>query len=734
MKRKIISTLLVISMLLAACASIFAGAATTTYPFTDVPGWASDKVQVVYEKGIMSGTGGNNFGSTMEFTREQMVKTLYNMAKADVTATKDDLTSVFADGAKVSSWAVTAVKWAIDNGITSGIEEKGQLYFKPQKALSRAEAATFIISYLKYSDLPTTGEITKTFEDEGSLSWASAYVKGCVGLGIINGISENGKLYFKPTKTLTRIEAAVMLALTTKVEPAKPLVNTDPKDPNPTSLGEINYNGATLAEGLKISQASLVTDGTTNNKFTATGNGNHGWVESRVARNENGTYIVISNDEFVKKEVPYNGGTAAVVYGTFVLVKVTSDGYEEICTGEYPVHQGSCSSNVLVGSNGMIYVTTFSNDWEYYYTQDKKDAAFLNVYQVDTNTNTLVSSGSVVLPFKVGGVAGYGYYQPILDEASGKIYGLFSGGEAPGCLSWFIYDLKTKTWETANYWFELPYRSSYHHAYPDGNGGIFFVSQRNAPSDKLSIADGVTFDRDGYLFDALYLYHIPNMYEEEVITVDKVYEPQYKRFPKDPVKGTVAGAGAAHYCNGTTYLASNGYLYVVYTKAEKGTSGYYCNIYDTTNNFKSVRKNVTLNFLSSIGSYQFAVKESASGAVYLTAIDDTTGKVEIYQFDVAATGKAFLKSMITDGSGNATSVQLTVKGSGSNMATCHRLSYTSTRNGSLQDSVLGLVTQYGSGERKLTMTAKDAEKYRSCIWSYGESTYNFYYYSIQFPE
>ena len=84
--------------------------------------------------------------------------------------------------------------------------------------------------------------------------------------------------------------------------------------------------------------------------------------------------------------------------------------------------------------------------------------------------DTLLTKAIEVIPYAKIGVHGYGYYQPIVDTASGKVYALYAGGEVPGYLCWFIYDIATGQWEEKSYIVEIDHRNAYFHAYPDGKG------------------------------------------------------------------------------------------------------------------------------------------------------------------------------------------------------------------------------------------------------------------------
>jgi hypothetical protein len=89
-------------------------------------------------EGISDGTNADE-----NVTREQLVSMLYRLAGSpESTGSLEG----FKDADKVSSYAKTAVKWAVEKGIISG-NDKNEL--NPQSGATRAEAAAFVERYMK---------------------------------------------------------------------------------------------------------------------------------------------------------------------------------------------------------------------------------------------------------------------------------------------------------------------------------------------------------------------------------------------------------------------------------------------------------------------------------------------------------------------------------------------------------------------------------------------------------
>mgnify|MGYP000028410489 CR=1 FL=1 len=106
--------------------------------FTDVP---SDKyyakaVAWAVENGITNGTTDTTFGPDETCTRAHGVTFLSRAAKANTASGNSN----FAD-VDVNAYYASAVKWAVDNGITNGISSS---LFGPDSSCTRAQIVTFL--------------------------------------------------------------------------------------------------------------------------------------------------------------------------------------------------------------------------------------------------------------------------------------------------------------------------------------------------------------------------------------------------------------------------------------------------------------------------------------------------------------------------------------------------------------------------------------------------------------
>ncbi len=99
-----------------------AGKPSVTYTdrFSDVPAgqWYTDAVLWANSQGIANGVSATRFGVNDPITREQLALMLYKYKGApEVSGSTVDS---FADADTISDWALTAMNWAVQNGVMKG--------------------------------------------------------------------------------------------------------------------------------------------------------------------------------------------------------------------------------------------------------------------------------------------------------------------------------------------------------------------------------------------------------------------------------------------------------------------------------------------------------------------------------------------------------------------------------------------------------------------------------------
>ena len=112
--------------------------------FADVAAnaWYADAVNWAAEKGYVSGVGDGKFAPDASVTREQMALILYRYAGSPDASGM--VLREFADGDSVSAYAVDAIRWAVHEGLISGMENNT---LAPQGTATRAQVAQILMNF-----------------------------------------------------------------------------------------------------------------------------------------------------------------------------------------------------------------------------------------------------------------------------------------------------------------------------------------------------------------------------------------------------------------------------------------------------------------------------------------------------------------------------------------------------------------------------------------------------------
>lgn len=120
--------------------------------FTDVKDgqWYTDAIAWAAENEIVSGIGNGKFDPDGTVTREQLAAVLYRYSQALALDTgKQQELSGFPDASAVSTWAQTALSWAVAEGLLTGNQSGTTVYLDPQGNATRAQVATILMRYIE---------------------------------------------------------------------------------------------------------------------------------------------------------------------------------------------------------------------------------------------------------------------------------------------------------------------------------------------------------------------------------------------------------------------------------------------------------------------------------------------------------------------------------------------------------------------------------------------------------
>lgn len=179
-------------------------ASEPTVSFTDVADtdWYADAVQFVVSKNLFQGMSATEFGPNVEMNRAMLVTVLYRMSGEQAKSS-----STFTDVAP-DAWYASAVAWARENGIVTGVTDTT---FNPNGSVTREQMATILYRYAQYQgDVPNADQtVLDDFTDAASVStYAVPTMSWAVQEGLLSGV---GHQKLSPGGSATRAQVAVIL-------------------------------------------------------------------------------------------------------------------------------------------------------------------------------------------------------------------------------------------------------------------------------------------------------------------------------------------------------------------------------------------------------------------------------------------------------------------------------------------------------------------------------------------
>ncbi len=118
--------------------------------FADVEAgrWYTNAVNWANKKGIVSGVGNNKFAPNRKLTREEFITILYRYSqkyqKQQINKTAD--LSEFVDNHQISDYAVSAMQWAVSEGLIYGTADKT---ISPKSIAVRSQIASVFMRYVQ---------------------------------------------------------------------------------------------------------------------------------------------------------------------------------------------------------------------------------------------------------------------------------------------------------------------------------------------------------------------------------------------------------------------------------------------------------------------------------------------------------------------------------------------------------------------------------------------------------
>ncbi|MHA7965062.1 S-layer homology domain-containing protein [Paenibacillus sp. CAU 1782] len=179
-----------------------AGAAQKV-PFEDIgSSYARTSIIHLYQQKIMTGTSSTTFSPVKSMTRAELLTSLNRMLKLEPVLGP---ISPFEDVCP-AAWYYGWVQASLQLGLANGTSATS---FSPERAVTRQEAAVWLVKALKQGDSYSDADVGGIFGDGQAIAeWAKHAVAAAYQLGLIKG---DGAGNFRPADSITRQEAAVLL-------------------------------------------------------------------------------------------------------------------------------------------------------------------------------------------------------------------------------------------------------------------------------------------------------------------------------------------------------------------------------------------------------------------------------------------------------------------------------------------------------------------------------------------
>ncbi len=189
--------------------------------------WYYESVKLVGEMEILNGVTNTEFAPHENMTRAMFVTVLHRLEgtpSSDIELTFEDV--------EANMWYTDAVKWANENGLVMGYDEKT---FGINDLINREQMTTLLLRYATFKGENTEIEHDLSiFTDMETISeYALQSVEWAVGRGLMNGMTEDT---FEPQGTATRAQTAVILDRYMSLEDVETPEEAEPTEPENEEL------------------------------------------------------------------------------------------------------------------------------------------------------------------------------------------------------------------------------------------------------------------------------------------------------------------------------------------------------------------------------------------------------------------------------------------------------------------------------------------------------------------
>ena len=268
MKKRMISLILSLTLLLSLSVSAFAAAPTVQPHFTDVPTshWAYTQIERAYSDGVIAGTAGNAANYTGVFSPSGTLTEAQFVTIMTRAFFNDELEAAKKAVGSNAKWYAAAQKVAEDMHLLTFVQGKMDA---PITRYDMAAIMTNIMSAKEFSGRPDATKIEETFDKIADFkSIPNSYqisVASVFAMGLISGVDSKGT--FAGSSYMNRAQAAVVYGrmkdaflnaggngTTTKPETTEPTPTPTPSAPG--GDGESSVVGTTSSQPVTLSYAT----------------------------------------------------------------------------------------------------------------------------------------------------------------------------------------------------------------------------------------------------------------------------------------------------------------------------------------------------------------------------------------------------------------------------------------------------------------------------------------------
>ena len=265
MKKRMISLILSLTLLLSLSVSAFAAAPTTQSHFTDVPTshWAYTQIERAYSDGVIAGTAGNAANYTGVFSPSGTLTEAQFVTIMTRAFFNDELEAAKKVVGSNAKWYAAAQKVAEDNKLLTFVQGKMDA---PITRYDMAAIMTNIMDAKEFSGRPGATKIEETFYKIADFkSIPNSYqisVASVFAMGLIAGTDSKGT--FSGASYMNRAQAAVVygrmkdafLNYNGSSKPSTPTTPTNPTTPSTPSGGESSVVGTVSSSPVTLSYAT----------------------------------------------------------------------------------------------------------------------------------------------------------------------------------------------------------------------------------------------------------------------------------------------------------------------------------------------------------------------------------------------------------------------------------------------------------------------------------------------